>query len=285
MEQSKFIEHSDVVDFIGLILLLENYCNEIDKYEISEGKFINDLESNSFDISQKDHLINNLSQKSSSGNVVDFIFDEKNDLQIAFSISHLSNRITVVFRSMIDEFEWYCNTPSMMNNLEKKIHVNTFFYNQLSENMCKIEKIIQDLSISYPTYNIFFTGYSLGGALSLLSSYFITKKFSHVHVTNVTFGSPRVGDLNWKESFEDLKNLTHYRITNDKDILTALPLMNYVHVGININLELNNYKIYNKENNYPWYQYTIFNCWNTNNRDIKHYLKNLIRNKWGSDYI
>ena len=80
--------------------------------------------------------------------------------------------------------------------------------------------------------------------------------------------------------FENTDKLINYRITNNGDVLTSLPILNYTHVGINLNLGYNELNLYDKSNQYPWYQFSIFNCWNYDKRDTKSYMSSLTKNKW-----
>ena len=284
MYTNLLIEHSDVVDFLSLNILLQNYSDEIKLNELSEGKFINDLESSTFNLDLKQHIVDDLSQLSSSGTIIDFYQDQKNKLQIAISISHLSNRIVVIFKNLEDEFEWYSNISTSLINLHDDVFVNTNFHDQLTENTTYyLQRKLQEISINFPTYQIYFTGYSLGGAISTLAAYIIAREVKSYNIIVVSFGSPRVGNDKWVDSFKNIDKLTNYRITIDKDILKSLPLLNYKHTGININLEENNYDVFDENNEYPWYQFSLFNCWNITNRNTTSYLKRLSKNKWSID--
>ena len=96
----------------------------------------------------------------------------------------------------------------------------------------------------------------------------------------VSFASPRVGNYAWKKSFEEQTNLTHYRITNKRDIVTAFPIYKYYHVGINIQLSNNKYKLCEDSSNKKWYEETIFTCWNPYEHFCDLYYKRLTDNTW-----
>lgn len=275
------LEYSDVIDFLSLIILIQKYADEITLSEISDGSFVNDLESNSYNLDYKQNFVENLSQKSPNGTILDFVFDKKSKLQIAFSVSHLSTRITIVFNCINDEFEWYSNTPVALSLLHDDVYVNSHFNDQLDEDtMYYIKKKLLEIKINYPNYDIYFTGYSLGGAVCTLAAYIIIRELKSLEITVVSFGSPRIGNNKWSESFENTDKLINYRITNNGDVLTSLPILNYTHVGINLNLGYNELNLYDKSNQYPWYQFSIFNCWNYDKRDTKSYMSSLTKNKW-----
>jgi len=275
------LEHSDVVDFLSLIILMQNHSDEISKSEYTDEVSINDLESNSFNLDLKQDIVNNLSEKSPNGSIIDYIFDRKNKLKIAFSISHLSTRVSVIFYSSEDEFEWYSNTPVTLTQLHDDVYVNTHFHEQLSnDTLYLIQKKLLEIYSNYSNYDIYFTGYSLGGAIATLASYIIARELKSIDITTVSFGSPRIGNDKWAQSFDKTQKLKKYRITTNKDVLTALPIIGYNHVGTNIILENDTFSVFDVNNVYPWYQYTLLNCWNFDKRDLKSYMNNLTKNKW-----
>ncbi len=80
-----------------------------------------------------------------------------------------------------------------------------------------------------PGLKLWFTGHSLGAAISTLAAYAI----GNVQAL-YTFGSPRVGNLAFAEAFAT-SDIPHYRVVHHQDIVPhvpfALPLVGYEHVG------------------------------------------------------
>jgi hypothetical protein len=73
------------------------------------------------------------------------------------------------------------------------------------------------------TRTIWFTGHSLGAALATLAA----DRYGHVQGL-YTFGSPRVGDLDFKKDF----HIKTYRFVNNSDIVARVPPpVVYCHVG------------------------------------------------------
>ncbi len=76
-----------------------------------------------------------------------------------------------------------------------------------------IETVLEE----FPTLPLFLTGHSLGGALATIA----TKKIKHKGgiAACYTFGSPRVGDVNWSLKIKS----PIYRLVNAADAITMLP--------------------------------------------------------------
>jgi predicted lipase len=91
-----------------------------------------------------------------------------------------------------------------------------------------LDEVWDDLEdhISYLQKNnrkIWMTGHSLGAALATLAA----DQYGNVQGL-YTYGSPRVGDRNFKEDF----NVNAYRFVNNSDIVTKVPPASmYLHVG------------------------------------------------------
>ena len=87
--------------------------------------------------------------------------------------------------------------------------------------------------------NLYITGISLGGGLSILSykDIFDAKIFSNIRVT--TYGAPRVGNKNWAAWFDNLTGKNTRRYVVNGDTVTVMPkcltlLCNYGNTGIKI---------------------------------------------------
>jgi predicted lipase len=78
--------------------------------------------------------------------------------------------------------------------------------------------------------NIMCIGYSLGGALATLAATCCKSHYPNYIVWCVTFGSPRVGNLEFSKYFNDVLDLSK-RIVYGDDILTKIPYYFYKHVG------------------------------------------------------
>ncbi|GLC64672.1 hypothetical protein PLESTF_000190900 [Pleodorina starrii] len=85
-------------------------------------------------------------------------------------------------------------------------------------------------------WDIHVTGHSLGGALATLGAYELALHKKSIQIKNLTlhtFGSPRVGNDKFKESFDHLLAAA-WRFTNPWDIVPTIPpqrWFSYSHVG------------------------------------------------------
>ena len=125
----------------------------------------------------------------------------------------------------------------------------------------------------YPDYNWYITGHSLGGALSILAGYLFAKRYNNKNFVIVSLASPRVGNYYFKKDFENLDNLKHYRICNNKDIVTAVPYINYYHCGYTIHYKNN--KWIKLGNDYNDKKYNIFKLYNFYDHSCSKYVINL----------
>jgi triacylglycerol lipase len=79
---------------------------------------------------------------------------------------------------------------------------------------------------------LFLTGHSMGGALATLAALRLTKAGQGVDGI-YTYGSPRVGDRDFRSAFNEALADRAFRFVNDEDIVTRLPMkvLGYCHVG------------------------------------------------------
>jgi hypothetical protein len=73
------------------------------------------------------------------------------------------------------------------------------------------------------------TGHSLGGAIATILGALLHD--THKEMVVVTFGSPRVGNLEFMGSIMSTPRLTLIRVVNDNDPVAMVPFVGYHHVG------------------------------------------------------
>lgn len=188
------------------------------------------------------------------GDVVKKYISQKNMLgwqsgiQLAAFASKARNRIYVVFRGSEDALDWITDFSVLQVNLDDEdddgqmSEVHSGFFNALhgtinGNKVSVLEDIfatIQALQAQLkPNAEIVCTGHSLGAALCTLFGYFAAKKFPSAKVRIISFASPRVGNDEFVESFARLesKNLSHHRVVNKTDVVTATPSIDFKHAG------------------------------------------------------
>lgn len=84
---------------------------------------------------------------------------------------------------------------------------------------------------------IYLTGHSLGGALATICSLDVLLSIGHKEIYVSTFGSPRCGDLFWRNIYNNLVEY-HWRVAMRSDIVTTLPSVGYHHVGKRVALTI-----------------------------------------------
>ncbi|GMS94555.1 hypothetical protein PENTCL1PPCAC_16730, partial [Pristionchus entomophagus] len=87
------------------------------------------------------------------------------------------------------------------------------------------------LIAKYPTYSIWITGHSLGGALASMAAAHISANnlASKDKIVLYTYGQPRTGDKKYANIHDNLVN--SFRVTHSQDIVAHIPpqFMNYEH--------------------------------------------------------
>lgn len=275
------LPHGDICDLAKVTLLVYEYGKkfEVDN-ETTIEQFVSEKVSEDTSVDIRMDVIRDLAKSSPNGRVHKFFNNETTDLQVGITISDTHKRICVVFRGSESKSDWYYDLAFFKKQLHDNVYVHGGFHTQLhKENMYeKITTELKELRNEHSDYEIFITGHSLGAALSTLYGYEISREIPN-KITVVSFASPRVGNTPFKTAFDAQENLTHYRITNKRDIVTAAPNINFTHVGINITLTDSKYKIfYNYD--YPWYYFTFFTCWSIGDHSMDVYLKRLIQHEW-----
>jgi len=287
-EEKTSISHHTMMDLLRATLLVYNYGEnfELENKEETVEEFVSELkEGHEFENlemdSVKKKVLVEISDNVPTGKLYKFINDPETDIQVGIAVSEGKKRITVVFRGSESMLDWYYDLMVFKQQLKDNIYVHSGFYTQLTSNFV-YEELVKNINLileEHPDYDIYVTGHSLGGALSTLFGYMLASRVVN-NVNVVSFASPRVGNYEWKKSFEETTNLTHYRVTNKRDIVTAFPFYKYYHVGTNIQLSDEKYKIYKDDSVRKWYSETFFTCWSPSEHNCELYYKRMNDNIW-----
>ena len=282
------ISYPLVVDLLRMTLLVYNYGKDISLINVDDTveTFVDGLKkSGDFEHlhlnETRKKVLEDIAYNVPSGKLVKFIQDEKTDIQVGVTLCEAKHRISIVFRGSESAADWYYDLLIMKHKLSDDIKVHSGFYKQLTKNnvydniVSEVKKILD----IHPDFSIYITGHSLGGALSTLFGYMLSNEIDN-KITIVSFASPRVGNYEWKQAFEAKANLTHYRVTNNRDIVTAFPLYRYHHVGHNIRLFDDKYNLIESSAKRSWYEETIFTCWRVSEHDCELCYNRLASTEW-----
>lgn len=87
------------------------------------------------------------------------------------------------------------------------------------------------MSWKAPKQTLWVTGHSLGGALATLAVDRLTEENVELVSGLYTFGQPRVGNKQFADNFDRKMQRVTFRIVDDEDIVTKVPLPGYYHIG------------------------------------------------------
>ena len=276
------IQHDIVCDLAGLTLLVYEYGKSfiIDNNKTIE-TFISEINNINHPIVNNElyfDIMKDFASSSPKGKVYKFYNIYSSDLQVGITISEINKRICIIFRGTESKLDWLYDLSVLKTHLHDNIYVHSGFYKQLHHeftyNHLKIDLLW--LINEYPNYDIYISGHSLGGALATLFGYEISFDIDK-KINIISFASPRVGNYEFKKSFENKINLNHYRISNDQDIGTAVPIINYYHVGKNISLNNNSYSL---NLTYNIFKFSLFYCWKIKEHYMELYFKRLKKITW-----
>ena len=219
------------------------------------------------------HIDDQRRRESSSNLQVVSFEDSKSEKELVYGIglNHQRQRITIAFRGSVTKRDFQVDVKLRLANLRNPVpdmeglptlRVHQGFLDYLygnwavdgyEETICgwnvtedspKCHKLMGEilaLMQEYPSYNLYLTGHSLGGALATLFAFEAAADIRFKRpVTCVTIASPKVGDYQFRRAFQELerrKKIRCLRIGNSKDIVTLLPIRNYWHVGIALKLD------------------------------------------------
>jgi hypothetical protein len=272
------ISYDEIMSMLYLSQLIYDYhTNNSFNLTINESIIYflkkNDISNQIFDSIRQPltYLANNMPY----GKIIKFISEDETDTQVGIVIDEINKKLCIVFRGT----ESFKDCLYDIDFYEKKYRhcgVHAGFYYQVKS----VKKNILDTIEPYVgAYDIYLTGHSLGGANATLFSYMLSEKYYDLSLKLVTFGSPRIGNHKWKQSFENKKNIINIRITNKRDLVTVIPCINYCHVGKHIYLDDDNIYFIDDKSYYSLYCRSILHSFNVNDHKILNYAKNLLNKK------
>ena len=153
-----------------------------------------------------------------------YFSDSKTGLQFAIFAAPDQKRVYVAFRgSQTDELvDWEVDGDVMQKEISKGICVHEGFYNVLNDVKSELNTPLNAL-LNNNDYEVIVTGHSLGGALCTMFGYMTAKALPDRKVKVISFASPRVGNEKFRDDFQKLPNLSHFRVVNNDDAVTGTP--------------------------------------------------------------
>lgn len=241
-------------------------------------------------------MLTELKKNYPEGEVVKYLHNSAN-MQVVICKSPTQKSFTIVFRGSENMTDWLhnfmtwkkkipivpeceCTPEAEAKNKSKLKHmkgvkVHNGFYNQLfgegvySEIVKYIGSVKKDKDYDIRNWPWYLTGHSAGGAQATLCGFLLGQYFRRSKFTVVTLASPRVGDKEFKKEFESLSNVTHYRVANGRDCVTAVPTIGYYHTGISLLYKKKQWLVN------PKTRFYIYNFWNPFDHSVGAYNKNL----------
>uniref|UniRef100_A0A7S1VT49 Fungal lipase-type domain-containing protein n=1 Tax=Grammatophora oceanica TaxID=210454 RepID=A0A7S1VT49_9STRA len=160
------------------------------------------------------------------------------DTEVAIVRSHRSDSIIVGFRGTNEVGDFSANADISQTDYFGLGLVHQGYKDKLLGGDLHIKlknDILAELQ-DFPDYGVTITGHSQGAALATLFGAWLVgtnQLGEQQRVTAFPFGSPRVGNQDFKESVSSLQNYAVYRVVNEEDIVCRWPanFLNYEHVG------------------------------------------------------
>ncbi|KAJ9057997.1 hypothetical protein DSO57_1017146 [Entomophthora muscae] len=147
-------------------------------------------------------------------------------------------QIVVSYRPAITIRNWITNLKYEMAPFESGF-VHKGFLAHFRSTQNRSEAIIEKLLEKYKNHSLHVTGYSLGGAIGLLSlpslKAMLVKRQDRRHFSAALYAGPRVGDDSFVTGIHRL-NIPITRYTNGNDIVSHLPprSFGFVHAGAEV---------------------------------------------------
>jgi hypothetical protein len=257
--------------YIKTFILLISFISLINtKFNLRSNT--NDIENNLPDLGwishrlvYENHLIKNFEH--SSFRVIES--DDGNFRSNIITITKLNNKVDIiaVFRGTEISLIWnlwadFNVTPTRLKGLCEDCQVHMGFYDAYQYLKEKFiinltEEIILQTKNGKEINNIYFTGHSLGGSIATIAAYDflnrraaddLTDKYFKLmkNISLITFGSPRVGVIEFKDFFEKKDLLRdNIRVVYGEDVVPDLvagyPLSFYRHCGDFVYFPQNNF--------------------------------------------
>ena len=219
-------------------------------------------------------LLKGLKEKYPEASVLKF-FTNKTDLQCALCISPTQKKYAIIFRGSESLLDWIYDFMIWQTRCvyggKQFGSVHAGFFNQIMKDnfFMQLSALVEQQIALHPDYEWHISGHSAGAAHSILTGFLLAQNFPEKHFSITSLAAPRVGNEAFASLFEATKNLSHYRICYNRDVITSVPTFGYYHTGtsllwVNDKWELNTNK--------PFY---LYRCWSIKDHSVDLYVKAL----------
>lgn len=282
--QREQTDWQNIYEMSYLAYLVYDYMKywKIDKLDNLNEFFVNESSNTNLDVYDK-ALLKDLQKKYPQGEILKY-FTNSADFQCVIGKNSHKKRYTIVVRGSESYKDWFYNMfvwKTTLNGLfddnvvnrEKysRIKVHGGFYKMITTDNIHVDIIsyMKELIQKNPTWDIYFSGHSMGSVTSTLLSYLMAIELPKTKITVVALASPRIGNLAFKTDYDNIPNLKLYRVCYKRDIVTSFPAFYYYHVGSNLLYMNDKWTDYGKTNKISYY---IYNRWNPMDHLCKSYI-------------
>ena len=153
-------------------------------------------------------------------NIKDYDIIERNG-NLLVLITWTDDKLLITFRGTvnIDDIVTDLNSGLITIDGEIKVYKGVYNYFIIIKHEL-IEKIERQLRIKRK--NIYITGHSLGGALSILCSFILSKMYQNIQIYNYCSGSMKVGNIEFVNEYKN-RNIIGVLLVNRADTVTKYP--------------------------------------------------------------
>lgn len=161
-------------------------------------------------------------------------FFEYKECRSVIAISHREKAIVVSYRGttstkqLLDELitTIKCTMVASISGFK----INKYFFDAHVMLYPDVKARVKELTEKFPTYCVWVTGHSLGGAIASLASGQLVQDgiVSRSKIALYTFGMPKVGDSNYARNHEKLV-VNSWRIVHGSDPVPSNPPGSYTH--------------------------------------------------------
>ena len=152
------------------------------------------------------------------------LYDPETDIQGYTGVMHEHNSIYVVLRgsssltNWLDDFEVTMTEYTSFPECDCQVHKG--FYRSALAIRDVTTRSVENMLISYPSFQVIVTGHSYGASVGQL----LAMELKNAGINNAVynFGQPRIGDSNYAR-FANMVLDEYWRVTHDRDIVPHLP--------------------------------------------------------------